>query len=896
MLGPLRRSARIASRGRYPVSRTPRNTEVGHRRGPPPSAPPKTPPLVPKTDRKPGSQPPPIEKPPGETRYVPPPNSPKTWKQQLQQRLRFWRSESKRASTSNEGGDSGGQAPADVPYQIPHPENLDDDAVILGIASVWRPLIDWGTSFAYGNQNHFQAARLVDPHLETDSVLSPYPLIIPLVFNRGVESPPGEGANDVKPPRKRPAKEPAKETALPEGAQDEQKEEVQEQEKSDKGKQAENPAKPESKLQGVGWRGGIGHFVLAVAERIPHTNDGVRLRFWDSSRGSVSEDIIRASARNIVRNSSWMPPDVWPRFEETWSFSPSQTGNTCGSHVLLDAWAYMLNITVNPNKKIRRSFYQPALEIINLALRGLMDATTIRAFLQVNAYAAPQDFLQVQQQEASTRPYEARQMRNLPRTARINGDIFNGDIAGIAFLEAKQASAEEAQEPPNQESKSQTPPKSPNSKGPTDKTPQPQGSKSPKNKTPKGKSPNSHNPAKDHTSPRDRSPPKDRPSAKHGSSPKSPRTPKARSPSQDPSSSTIPPHGKKTSPKARTSPRQGTNTSLQKTSSPPVQYTWEQILENGLRQQRTAAKNSNKTATYSLSTVASNALDDLDVGYAIASVWAGLRNSKSYLGFGSPTTFMLYRNDPEGLHVGDTAVGGPNDLIMPLAFHHVGAVERELRDLSKSAAQGKTVKLSPGSTIGGIGHFILAVARRQGRASSDTVALYILDSAPGFVSQFDLAATAQNIVRHSGWMGVNFSGVPLKVTPNFTAPSTQNVPRQKGTNNCGFHVILNAWAIMLGIRIVSSETRMESTWRGGPTSDAEFYRLGKEIMNLAIRGFMDSTTIQAFMMVFGYARYRPPGVARNAATLMNSVEMDGEILQTILQTIRNEEADGAARR
>lgn len=875
------RAPRKTEPGHHPVSRTPRKTESGHRQGPLPSTPPRTPPLVPGTGGKPGSQPPPIEKPREVTGGVPPSNSSKTWNQQLRQRLQFWRDESTRSSTSNKGGDSSSQAPADVPYRIRSPEKLDDLAVILGIASVWRPLIDWGTSFAYGNQPHFQAARVEDPDLGTDSVLSPHPLIIPLIFNRRVNNPPGEGVNDVKPPRKRPAKEPAKETFPSEGAKDKPKEEVVEQEKSEKevpeqanperGKRAEDPAEPAPKPRKAAWRGGVGHFVLAVAERMPHTNDMVRLRFWDSSRGSASEDVIRASARNVVRNSSWMPPDVWPRFEETWSFSPSQTGNTCGSHVILNAWAYMLNIPVNPKIKIRERFYYPALEIINLALQGLMDATTIRAFLHVNGYAAPQNFLQVQQQEASTRPYEARQMRNLTQTARMNEPIFNGVIGEIAFLEANQASAEasaeEAQEPPSQESKNPTP------EGPTDKTRPPNGSKPPKSKSPKSPKP-----------PKDRSPPQ------------SPKTPKARSPPKVPSLSKTPPQGKKTSPQTGSSPRQGTNTSLQGTTLPPDQYTWEEVLENGLRQQRTAAKNSKRKASYTLSTVASNALDDMDVGYAIASVWAGLRNSRSYYGFGSPSTFILYRNDLTGTNIGDTAVGGPNRLIMPLAFSNDAALRSDLQQLSESAAQGKTVTLPSGSTIGGIGHFILAVARRQSKPTSDTVALYILDSAPGIVSQFDAAATAQNIVRYSGWMGVDESRVPFTVTPNFTALSTQNVPRQRGVNNCGFHVILNAWAIMLGIRIVSSETRMETTWRGRAASDAAFYRLGKEIMNLAIHGFMDSTTIQAFMTVFGYARYQPPGVAQYAATLMNSVEMNGEILQTILNDIRNEEAISASRR
>lgn len=861
-----------------------------------------------------------------------------TWRQQLQERLQYWREERERAlreekaaQESNTQDKAPNRPSRDAPYQIKQTDNLDDSEVVQGIASVWRPLIDWGTNFAFGNSELFQARRLEKSFMEVDCVLPQHPFVIPLILNQLVHDPPGERLRDVK---RRPPKKSVEELNREKEMDELKTKRSQAEQEKDLKKQARaainNPTKkPKERPQGnrAPYVGGVGHFVLAAAERVPGTTDGVRLTFWDSAPSNDTRDVIRACVRNIVRYSGWMPPDVWPRFiesEERWPESPRQIRNTCGMHVLLNAWAYMLNIPLNPRITMGSRFYDAALEIINLSLRGLMDAPTIRAFLHANKYAAPQDFAHVQQVEASTRPDQPREMHHLPQTARVNIALVDDMISGLRSLNETQISAEESRRTSGQGKQGSKPPKS---------TIPPKDPISPKDlTTPKSSSLRKQTPARDktlsskiqRTSPgKKSSPPKksttqdsaeeSRKSSGQGEQGSEP--PKDPIPPKDPTTPKPSPLGKQTPAKDKTPSLKVQRTSPGKKSSPtkkstaatgrdilPPPSTWEEILEAGITQQNDAARNSNKPASYTLSTVESNALDDSDVVYTIASVWAGLRNSGCHFGFGTPDTFQWYRDPANGTLPGSTAVGGPYPLIIPLIFGDALETQRdqdraveEIQRLNKGREWNERVRPSRNSEIGGIGHFILAVARRgvRGAHSTNEVTIFAMDSAPGSISQFDYTAVAQNIVRYSGWMGVNMHGVPLRVEPTFRRLSVQAVPLQREQNNCGFHAILNAWAVMLRVPVHSGEERRLTAWRGHVAGDSDFYRVGKQIMNLAVQGFMDSRTIQAFMMVFGYAKDRSVDDAKGVPVIMQSVAMNTGILNDIMGAARDEEQNKA---
>lgn len=860
--GALRRSARIASRkaarsddltGLAGISRNrlrhfselhpraPQSSRPGSSQGALPRDPPRVPPPRPRRGVKPVSQIPHTEDSPKQLPSVP--LAPRmTWRQQLQERLEFWRDERERAEEQ------------DDPHQISSYNALQDTDVVSAIASVWRPLIDWGTSYAFASAFHLQTARLYSGS-GVAFLPPPNAFVIPLIFNELIPATPPEAREYSMPP---PAKEPAED---PEAAKRREESSrhvakvnetrkdpnAQTQAPKAKNKTAEEVKAAEERKREFSTKNTIGHFVLAVAERVASSVDGVRLRFWDSAPGAIDEGSIRGTARQIVRNSAWMPPNVWPKFveDEEWVDSPRQIASSCGLHVILNAWAYMLNIPLNRRVDLNLQFYDDACEIINLALRGLMDATTIRAFLHAYGYAARRGFEEVERQETLTMPDVPREMHHLPQTTLVNEDILNRWITHLQDLAATQSDAEGNTDPPGPTAPGRKSQKRPTPPGPTDGPPSHGGS----------------TPAKP-PSPRERTLSNNRSPSKNPSPSKPPSSRKRTPPKQGPSSLKT----QKAPPGKTSSPTKGSTTAESHRNSP--RRTWEQILEAGLTQQRNAAKNSKKPASYSLSTVESNALDDEDVGYAIASVWAGLRNSGTYFGFGTPNTFRVYSKPPGRDAAASPAVGGPNPLIMLLL-------------------SGNSLTLQD-DEFGGIGHFVLAIAEMDGPSGND-VKIYIVNSAPGLKFQDDPETAARCIVRYSGWMGVNVYGVPLNKTPNFTARSTPQVPHQKEINNCGVHVILNAWAVMLRIPIEASPERRPTTWRGHATSDSEFYRLGKEIMNLAVHGFMDSTTIQAFMMVFGYAVYRPAGDPEHAARFMQSVEMNGRILEDLMQAIREEE-------
>ena len=123
----------------------------------------------------------------------------------------------------------------------------------------------------------------------------------------------------------------------------------------------------------------------------------------------------------------------------------------------------------------------------------------------------------------------------------------------------------------------------------------------------------------------------------------------------------------------------------------------------------------------------------------------------------------------------------------------------------------------------------------------------------------NLPSVNRDLVTNSGWLGVDIYGNPLAVQPNFVLEENQTVPDQQGINTCGLYVILTAWAQMLNIPITNSLTKDEKVrrranrnWR----SYKQFHTTAIEIINLALAGYMDSETVQAFFNVYGYSDKR----------------------------------------
>lgn len=143
----------------------------------------------------------------------------------------------------------------------------------------------------------------------------------------------------------------------------------------------DNWLKKSNKSDKVGqenWIGGIGHFMLAVAERLDNNN--VKLLFMDSLPDYIPKGIIRRTARNIVRYSGWMTDE--PSFvSEDWLSVIRQQGeNTCGLHTIFNAWAYALKSELKETAELTTEFYDQARRFINLCLMGSVDMLGVKAF------------------------------------------------------------------------------------------------------------------------------------------------------------------------------------------------------------------------------------------------------------------------------------------------------------------------------------------------------------------------------------------------------------------------------------------------------------------------------------------------------------------------------------
>lgn len=275
-------------------------------------------------------------------------------------------------------------------------------------------------------------------------------------------------------------------------------------------------------------------------------------------------------------------------------------------------------------------------------------------------------------------------------------------------------------------------------------------------------------------------------------------------------------------------------------------------------------------------TGASNLGDD-DVVNAIGTFWVALRRKCLVFGYGNAALFKNGRDGDLGLPARGV-VPLSNKFIMPLLFtvdehEAMGAIKQHCRikkpgKTSSTGSKprgviktrgGKSKKLAasskhtdssaPDSTC--IGHFLLAISTRE---QDNSISTTLLDSFPGYVTPSEAALAYRGLVTHSGWLGLNPDGTPATRTPNFAAAAlTPTVPTQQGFNTCGLYVILNAWASMLGIPITAKRQRRVRDWR----SYKRFHSLATEMVNLALRGYMDSLTVQAFMVVYGYAEQYP---------------------------------------
>lgn len=185
-------------------------------------------------------------------------------------------------------------------------------------------------------------------------------------------------------------------------------------------------------------------------------------------------------------------------------------------------------------------------------------------------------------------------------------------------------------------------------------------------------------------------------------------------------------------------------------------------------------------------------------------------------------------------------------------------------------------------------HFFLAVAKKLDPNKKQErgvcpVGVLIMDSRPETLSRDKMWCQCMSFIYSSGWLGVNAKGKRIRPHCELANVNFMPVPRQVGINACGLFVILNAWAYTLGIIVHDGFSRR------GRTNDGDFLAEGLEIVNLALAGFMDSGTIQAFMNVHGYCIEQNFTNPIWAVTPVNAIGMNLEKLTRVMRRRRDAE-------
>lgn len=242
-------------------------------------------------------------------------------------------------------------------------------------------------------------------------------------------------------------------------------------------------------------------------------------------------------------------------------------------------------------------------------------------------------------------------------------------------------------------------------------------------------------------------------------------------------------------------------------------------------------------------------LTDEEVVKGIATLWTALQKVGKNFAFGSSNTFIGCRTEGFGV---DLAVKGPKyPFIMPLVFPPDSDNTEHGMPLSAfNRAEGMLKRPSPG-----IGHHLLAVARVS---DEGFIMVTVLNSLPDYIKQEKIEEVVRSVIKFSGWLGKDQSGpkpLPVWPTVKFKYPI---VPTQEGTNTCGLYVILNAWVTMLELEITPTSIRRRLPRKETPYTP--FIKALMELINLAISGHVDTETIVAFLVSYGYVlEPHPPG-------------------------------------
>ncbi|KAI4231379.1 MAG: hypothetical protein LQ349_005654 [Xanthoria aureola] len=214
--------------------------------------------------------------------------------------------------------------------------------------------------------------------------------------------------------------------------------------------------------------------------------------------------------------------------------------------------------------------------------------------------------------------------------------------------------------------------------------------------------------------------------------------------------------------------------------------------------------------------------------------------------------------------------------------HVVEAVQKAPVQLSPEEIERRK---STGEWVGPTGHWLLVIATRSN--TGGLVDLSFLNSVgytsgPGYdASRNVLRRIARNIVRHSGWMGA--------ITPSWGQEVFKIPQVQRMGNTCGTHVVVNAWADILGLQL--DET---NDWG----RDESLYRGARVLMIRATAGDASARDIEAWLVGHHKVKEREhePAVGSELAAILRAqtVAMKGGILSDFIDGANLEAAARAS--
>ncbi|KAI9777357.1 MAG: hypothetical protein M1835_005255 [Candelina submexicana] len=711
-----------------------------------------------------------------------------TWKQQFIAQIKIQQAAQERAYSLGARHDP----TRDLPYQIRSLDSLNDDDVMNGIAAMRQGLEPRASNLALGTAHMIRSAQFRrsarnDNHESLLPVVGwPKPLMIPLRFT-GEESDDefstwakGALATRVKPTAnlddlvQKLQTLPQEPHTLSAYLND----------------HAHLPANSDFASEFISRRAAAtiakehmaGHYVLVVAEKALTSQDPIMFSILNSATPIPSLETIRRAAQDVVRHSGWLPSGLEPIFGKVQSTAvPQQSGYRSGIHVILNAWAYMLQYSyyIIPTKRMNRVFYHHALQVINLALSGHMNAETLRAFFHAHGFAyqrlddaaiAPMHTYPIYQRTLEDTVKKIRQLETEARNIQL----------------AKNA-LDLAQEAINVDSNTPTTTIVPSEVAPTAQV-------LPSENLPKRRVQFEL--------------PPDKPTSENTA----PLPPK-KAPADQPGKGFFADENRKVLDHQR---------AMMESLFPDTPLPSPNLGSSDPRQPRPHRIRVNTL------------LDEDDMHLAITALTQGInsQHGSQVFAFGLPHHFQILRGADltDVAHAYANIVGGPQPLIMPLLFNS--------QDVSRGEGVVTDLDLHPDDLSG---HNVVAFAERiYDPESPVNVQLTFFDSAEGHVRRDLIVQRGEIIIRNSHWLGrpATYPPEPVFGEPNFVC-----YPRQRNGTACGLHVIFNAWVLALG--------DLKNNKAFYPSEP--FYRQGVEVVNLAMAGCTDSTTIRAWLLTSRYA-------------------------------------------